>query len=122
MLPLACRPAQTYPLCSKQGDEHALAVEVGTAVRRLRHAAGLSQEALAERCDLHRTYIGAIERGEKTITISTARKLAHAFDLTLAEFFTHVEAAQFSTGTSDAHGQWLIVWAAEAAHSLNGKV
>jgi transcriptional regulator with XRE-family HTH domain len=47
-------------------------------VRRLRTARGLSQEALAEECGYHRTYVGGIERRERNITIATLEALAGA--------------------------------------------
>jgi len=47
-------------------------------VRLYRASAGLSQEALAERCGLHRTYIGAVERGERNVTLKTLERLATA--------------------------------------------
>ncbi len=47
-------------------------------VRRLRVKRSWSQEELADRCDLHRTYIGAIERGERNITVKTLFKIAEA--------------------------------------------
>jgi transcriptional regulator with XRE-family HTH domain len=47
-------------------------------VRRLRQAQGLSQEALAAKCRIHRTYIGAIERGERNITLRTLEQIARA--------------------------------------------
>jgi transcriptional regulator with XRE-family HTH domain len=47
-------------------------------VRALRTARGLSQEALADACGYHRTYIGGIERGERNITIATLEALAGA--------------------------------------------
>lgn len=47
-------------------------------VRRLRGTRAWSQEELAERCDLHRTYIGAIERGERNITVRTLYRIAEA--------------------------------------------
>jgi len=47
-------------------------------VRRLRRAKGWSQEEMAARCRLHRTYIGAIERGEGNITLDTLDLLAGA--------------------------------------------
>lgn len=47
-------------------------------VRRLRKARGVSQEALAETCGYHRTYVGMIERGERNISIATLEALAGA--------------------------------------------
>ncbi len=44
-----------------------------------RTKAGISQENLAEICHYHRTYIGAIERGERNITLATIEALASAF-------------------------------------------
>ena len=51
---------------------------VAENVRLLRDRRGLSQEALAARCRLHRTYIGAIERSERNITLKTLAQLATA--------------------------------------------
>jgi transcriptional regulator with XRE-family HTH domain len=45
-------------------------------LRQLRKKLGLSQEAFAERCGLHRTYIGAIERGERNVTLKTLGQIA----------------------------------------------
>jgi len=47
--------------------------------RRLRQERGLSQEEAAEKCGLHRTYVGAIERGERNITLNTLEEIASAF-------------------------------------------
>ena len=55
--------------------------EFGKRVRRLREAAKWSQEELAERCGLHRTYIGAIERGERNLALLNIQKIARAFSL-----------------------------------------
>ncbi len=73
-------------------EEEPLAVWLGRLIRRLRLEAGMSQEEFAEQCGLHRTYIGFIERGEKTITIETANKLAQALGLTLAQLFKELES------------------------------
>ena len=48
---------------------------------------GFSQEALAERADLHRNYVGSIERGERDVGISALNRLVTALGLSLAEFF-----------------------------------
>lgn len=68
-----------------------LANRMGEVVRSFRNEAGLSQEELAARCNLHRTYIGSIERGEKTITIETAQKLTKAFGISLTQLFQRLE-------------------------------
>lgn len=47
-------------------------------VRRLRIAAGLSQEALAERADLHRTYVSSVERAERNVSLENIFRLAEA--------------------------------------------
>lgn len=54
---------------------------VAAAVRARRQALKLSQEELADRCHLHRTYIGSIERGEGNITLDTLDKLARALEV-----------------------------------------
>ncbi len=68
-----------------------LALRFGRLVRRLRNEAGWSQEEFAFRVGVHRTYVGAIERGEKTVTIETAAKIARALQMTLARLFADLE-------------------------------
>jgi transcriptional regulator with XRE-family HTH domain len=60
---------------------------VGRRVRELRTDAGLSQEALAERANLHRNSIGNIERGERDIHMTAVAQLCRALGVTLADFF-----------------------------------
>jgi len=57
----------------------------GEHLKELRSAAGLSQEALAEKARLHRNYIGHIERAEKTASLEVLVRLAAALDLSLPE-------------------------------------
>ena len=59
--------------------------QFGQRVRKLREVAKWSQEELAERCGLHRTYVGAIERGERNLALLNIRKIARAFGLTLSK-------------------------------------
>lgn len=62
-------------------------VKFGTAIRKARIKAGLSQEKLAERANLHRTYIGMIERAEKNITLINIEKICKALDLSISQVF-----------------------------------
>ena len=51
---------------------------VAANVRRLRKAKGLSQEAFADDCGLHRTYIGGIERAERNVSLDNIERMARA--------------------------------------------
>ena len=57
--------------------------EFGRNVSRLRNDAGLSQDKLAEKADLDRTYLSGIERGVRNPGIKTVLRLAHALDVSL---------------------------------------
>ncbi len=56
----------------------------GTAVKFRREELGITQEDLAERAQLHRTYISDIERGARNVSLINVDKLARSLDLTLA--------------------------------------
>ncbi|MBM3173983.1 MAG: helix-turn-helix transcriptional regulator [Chloroflexi bacterium] len=53
----------------------------GARVRKCRLEAGLSQEELADRAGLHRTYIGGIERGERNVSLINIVRIANAMNL-----------------------------------------
>lgn len=53
-----------------------LARRVGHFLRRYREEQGLSQEAFAERLGMHRTYVGAMERGERNLSLGSVERLA----------------------------------------------
>ena len=55
----------------------------GARVRSLRKAKGYSQEVLAARCALDRTYIGGIERGERNVALRNIEAIASALDVTI---------------------------------------
>lgn len=65
-------------------------IKFGERVRDLRKERGLSQEQLAFKADLHRTYIGMIERAEKNITLINIEKIANALEVSLSEFLKDI--------------------------------
>lgn len=64
---------------------------LGTAVRKYRMLAGLSQEKLSEIVQCDKNTIGRIERGETDCRISMMMRLAHSLDVTLTRLFREVE-------------------------------
>ena len=56
-------------------------IAFGQAVREARKSLGLSQDEFAEISELHRTYVGGIERGERNPTLSSIWKIAHALQI-----------------------------------------
>lgn len=59
----------------------------GERMRELRKSKGLSQEALALACDLDRTYIGGVERGERNISLLNIHKIADALGVSPGRLF-----------------------------------
>lgn len=68
-------------------DKKEVLIQFGKKVRTLRKAHQLSQEQLAFKASLHRTYIGMIERAEKNVTLLNIEKIAKALDVDLKELF-----------------------------------
>ena len=58
---------------------------LGFNLRRLRTSVGISQEELAERAGLHRTYVSSIERGQRNVSLENIFRIADALDTTPAE-------------------------------------
>lgn len=73
-------------------DTDALQRGLGAVIRLHRQALGLSQEVLAERCRLHRTYIGSVERGERNLALGNVVRLATALGLTPSGMLAEAEA------------------------------
>jgi len=57
----------------------------GQALRTFRKTRGLTQEGLAERANLHRTYVGDVERGERNVSLLNIARLARALSVSMAE-------------------------------------
>tara|TARA_Y100001954_G_C15231509_1_gene323642 strand:- start:112 stop:375 length:264 start_codon:yes stop_codon:yes gene_type:complete len=67
----------------------------GIALKKRRSEIGISQEELADRANLHRTYVGDVERGERNLSIVNIEKLTQALDISISEFFSeYVEGVE----------------------------
>ncbi|MCE2719974.1 MAG: helix-turn-helix domain-containing protein [Dolichospermum sp.] len=62
-------------------------IKFGHKIRQERLKQNLSQEELAEKANLHRTYIGMIERAEKNITLINIEKISNALGVSISELF-----------------------------------
>jgi CheY-like chemotaxis protein len=60
---------------------------LGNAIKEQRRALGISQEELAARAGLHRTYVSEVERGERNPSIASIEKLAHALEVSFTSLF-----------------------------------
>jgi len=69
----------------------ALIQDFGLAVRHFRETHGWSQELLAEKADLNRSYLGEVERGRVIPSLATAQKLASALEISLSGLLAHCE-------------------------------
>jgi CheY-like chemotaxis protein len=70
-----------------------LKTTLGVAIKTERSALGLSQEQLAERAGLHRTYVSDVERGTRNPSIATVEKLADALELPISALFDRASHA-----------------------------
>lgn len=57
-------------------------------IRAFREAKNLSQEDFADICDLHRTYVGSVERGERNVTLSTLEVFASVMGISVPQLLT----------------------------------
>jgi transcriptional regulator with XRE-family HTH domain len=75
-------------------DETALKRRFGATVRRYRQRLGVSQEELAYRADMHRTYLADVERGVRNLSLSSIARLVGAIDVSLSSFFATLESLE----------------------------
>ncbi len=61
---------------------------IGNVIRKKRLELGLSQEDLAEECEVHRTYIGSIERGERNISLLNILRVSKALKIKASELLS----------------------------------
>ena len=69
-------------------SEKDINIMVGKNIRALREKLGVSQDVFADDCEVHRTYIGSVERGERNITLATLARIAKAAKTTPVDLLT----------------------------------
>lgn len=74
----------------KRDIDSSLILIFSANVRLIREKKGISQEKLAELANLHRTYIGSVERGERKVSLINVEKLAHALNTTPVGLLTSI--------------------------------
>lgn len=66
-------------------------LKIATAIRGRRESLNVSQEGFAERLGVHRTYYGALERGEKDLRVSTLERVCKALNVKMSELIAKTE-------------------------------
>jgi transcriptional regulator with XRE-family HTH domain len=77
-----------------------LLLALGQRIRELRLAQGYSQESFADKCGVHRTFMGTIERGESNLSFQNVVKVAETLGVSLSVLFTDLESAAQKIDTS----------------------
>lgn len=82
----------------KNNSDTTIKKELGARIRALRKRHGLTQEEMEEKCDLHWTYIGGLERGERNPTLTTMQRVAAGLGVGLNQL---IDARSFPRPQSD---------------------
>ena len=65
--------------------------KIGLRIKELRKAKGLSQEQLALKAEIDRTYMASVENGKRNVAIVNIEKIINALDITFQDFFSSIE-------------------------------
>lgn len=77
-----------------------LVVAVGSVLRARREQMGLSQEALGAVAGVHRTYVGMVERAERSLTVASLHRLSRALAIPASDVLRAAEAKIPGVGSS----------------------
>jgi transcriptional regulator with XRE-family HTH domain len=86
-LPVDLLPTKVDDTHVNTNSEQDIKYRFGKAIRRRRRELDLSQEELAERSELHRTYISSIERGQRNPSLENIEKIAQALRISISDLF-----------------------------------
>lgn len=82
------------PRKKKSGSSRSAVQKFGSAIRYFRLRLNLSQEELADRCQLDRTYIGGIERGERNPSLKNIFLIANSLGISPGDLFSDVNGGK----------------------------
>lgn len=69
-------------------------VKFGLAVREFRKARGMTQEAFADACEIDRSYMGGVERGERNLALVNVARIIETLEMKPSEFFKALDATE----------------------------
>jgi transcriptional regulator with XRE-family HTH domain len=75
----------------KENESSPVLRALGQRIRELRAAQGYSQEGFADRCGVHRTFMGTVERGESNLSFENIARVARSLGITLSALFLGLE-------------------------------
>ena len=75
-----------------EGFSKLLLGALGHRIRELRTEQGYSQEGFADKCGVHRTFMGTVERGESNLSFQNIARVAATLDVPLSELFSGLES------------------------------
>jgi transcriptional regulator with XRE-family HTH domain len=84
----------------KEKDSSPLLRALGQRIRELRAAQGYSQEGFADRCGVHRTFMGTVERGESNLSFENIARVARGLGITLSTLFADLELSAPNPGAT----------------------
>jgi len=84
-------------------------MDIGVRIRYFRHLRGLSQEQLALQAGINTAFLGHLERGLKSPTITTLEKLVNALNITFEELFAEEPSTQDPARDAAVKRLWLLV-------------
>src|SRR5690242_1465929 len=98
-----CHLMPSHTSRSRLNDLQRICSEVGLLIKGQRQSLGFSQEELAYRSGLHRTYITDIERGTRNLSIESMRKLTNALGISISGLFLAIEGGGMKPENGKGH-------------------
>ena len=81
---------------------------LGRVIKQLRRQRGLTQDELAAKASLHRTYVSDVERGARNLSILSLHRISAALETPLSEIFKQVETAFAGSGAAERSDTYVV--------------